>query len=180
MNENQHHHGARRVAVLAAAVGTALVTAACAGNSSTSVGVSGSASPSTAYQKELAYAQCMRTHGVPNAPDPGPSGLTTAPPTGLSPSSPVVQAANKICGKLAPALPAGAAAQQDAQQELRFVQCMRTHGVPNMPDPRPGGGITITLPNGTRLNPNAPQFQKAQEECQHLMTRPGGSGTAGG
>jgi len=42
---------------------------------------------------------------------------------------------------------------------------MRANGVPNFPDPKPGGGIV--LPAGT--SPAAPAFQAAQEKCQRLM-----------
>jgi hypothetical protein len=53
---------------------------------------------------------------------------------------------------------------------LHFSECMRLHGVPNFPDPSPGGGIHITA--GTGLNPGSPSFQAAQKSCRHLL--PGG------
>jgi hypothetical protein len=48
------------------------VLAACGGSRS-SYGGSASAGPVT-YRADLAYAQCMQTHGVPGFPDPSPSG----------------------------------------------------------------------------------------------------------
>ena len=38
--------------------------------------------------------------------------------------------------------PAGSAGSATYRQELAFVQCLRSHGVPNMPVPPPGGAIT--------------------------------------
>jgi hypothetical protein len=50
---------------------------------------------------------------------------------------------------------------------------MRSHGVPNFPDPQfSGGGVRI---GGTGLDPNSPQFTAAQKACQSkLPGKPGG------
>jgi hypothetical protein len=48
------------------------------------------------------WAACMRTHGVPNYPDPGSDGKTDFNGTGVDPNSPWVRNANKQCGKLNP------------------------------------------------------------------------------
>ena len=45
------------------------------------------------------YTDCMRTHGVPNYPDPGSNGETDFNGTGVDPTSPFVDNANKVCGK---------------------------------------------------------------------------------
>ncbi|MBX6388676.1 MAG: hypothetical protein IRZ08_06700 [Frankia sp.] len=56
---------------------------------------------------------------------------------------------------------------EDAQeQQLRFAQCMREHGV-DMPDPEvnDSGGTSITIPDGT----DPQQVDAATEQCkQHL------------
>ena len=41
------------------------------------------------------------------------------------------------------------------------------HGIPDFRDPEPGsdGGMVIHL--GSNVNPNSPQFQKAQQTCQN-------------
>jgi hypothetical protein len=51
----------------------------------------------------LKRAQCMRAHGVPNFPDPGPlsAAAKRALRSGLDPSSPVFKAAVRICFELA-------------------------------------------------------------------------------
>jgi hypothetical protein len=55
-------------------------------------------------------------------------------------------------------------------QALTFVRCMRAQGVPNFPDPSPGG----RLPNiPSSIDTAAPAFRSAQKACAGLM--PGGS-----
>ena len=57
------HRGLRRAGVIAVAAAAAVLATACA--------TSAPSSASTpAYAQELALAQCMRSHGVPNFPDP--------------------------------------------------------------------------------------------------------------
>ncbi len=52
---------------------------------------------------------------------------------------------------------------------------MRAHGVPNFPDPGPGGGINIG--SGSGINPASPAFQDAQKACGG---GPGGGPATGG
>src|SRR4249919_2168425 len=65
----------RRGGALAVAAGVAVLTTAC-GVVHVYFGSSGgSASTGSAtYRAELAYAQCMRAHGLPGFPNPNPSG----------------------------------------------------------------------------------------------------------
>ena len=158
---------------LLAIIGIA-VLAACSSTSITSSGVS---SASSAYQKALEYAQCVRAHGEPNYPDPNSKGQFVVP-NGSSPvnvSKAVADAVNKACGKLAAALPGPAQASQGANttnKSLQFAECMRSHGALNYPDPNPDG--SFTLPKGA--NPQSPQWQAAEKDCQKLMPQnPGGS-----
>jgi len=58
-------------------------------------------------------------------------------------------------------------------QDLKFSKCMRSHGVPNFPDQTSqGDGITFSLRG---MDPNPPQFQRAEETCQKLSPFPGGA-----
>jgi hypothetical protein len=63
-------------------------------------------------------------------------------------------------------LPAGPAGLHEG--ELAFARCMRANGVPNFPDPKPGGGFAVPVGSG----PSAPAFQGAEATCQKLL--PGG------
>ncbi len=58
-------------------------------------------------------------------------------------------------------------------QALKFSQCMRSNGVPNFPGSKESGGrVALTIGNGSGINPNSPQFQKATQACHSPM--PGG------
>jgi hypothetical protein len=131
------------------------------------------------------FSVCMRSHGVPNFPDPKPSGggmsLTINPSDGLDPNSSQFKAASKSCeqllpngGKADPAMQAKAQAQM-----LKFSACMRSHGLVNFPDPTfSGGGAKLSLRGSSGLNPKSPVFQAAQKACQSVMPGPpiGGKG----
>ena len=68
------HRGLRDAAALAAAAAAALLATGC-GVVHIHVGSSGgpsSTAPGT-YQQQLAYAQCVRSHGLPDFPLPSPS-----------------------------------------------------------------------------------------------------------
>lgn len=47
-------------------------------------------------QAQLAFAQCMQTHGVPNFPEPNPDGAVEAP-KGIDQNSPAYQKAFNAC-----------------------------------------------------------------------------------
>jgi hypothetical protein len=87
----------------------------------------------------------------------------------------VVRAALQACRHLWPAGGPGsltpAQKQQRQQQDLKLVQCLRAHGLPDIPDP--GANDSIRLPNGMV---NSPQFQAAQRSCRSLEPGPPGGG----
>jgi hypothetical protein len=142
-------------------------------NPSASAG--GSASP-------VAYSQCMRSHGVPDFPDPDSQGrlsIKAGPGSDLDPTSPKFTAAQKACESLMPKPNASQQAQAYAAQ-LKFSQCMRAHGVPDFPDPQPDGGMRVQMKKGTDMDPVSPQFKSAQKACQNLAPGLGGTTTGGG
>lgn len=148
-------------------------------------------------QKMVAYSQCMRSHGVPEFPEPTEGHLLihtsdhNGHVTGVNPKSAQFQTAQKACGKLLPNGGVPSAAEQAKMQEgaLKFSQCMRTHGVPNFPDPIvSGGGVRLRVGGGPGgIDPNSPRFKAAQKTCQSdlpgppgLKGGPGGPGGPGG
>jgi hypothetical protein len=120
------------------------------------------------------YSQCMRDNGVPSFPDPvnGRLTLKVQKGTDLDPESPAFQKAQETCK---PYQPAGLGQQgADPEQQartLKWVQCMRDNGVPDMPDPQPDGRMLIGGPSGGP-NPDSQAFKDAQTKCRDLQ--PGG------
>jgi hypothetical protein len=186
----------RSAIVVVAPIVVAFLLAACGGGSSpASVAHIGKSAPTTTvplatgsgglpnlqqmYQDTLAYAGCMRSHGDPSFPDPElvnnahEHGITMG--QGVDQSSPQYVSANKTCKHLLPNNgngPTQGQLEQMMAQALKYSDCMRSHGLPNFPDPtESSGGISMRI-GGPGLDPNSPQFQTAQKECRSLAPGP--------
>jgi hypothetical protein len=161
-----------RLRPLGVLAGIVFLTAACGGSSPTAAAQPGG----TSYAKEIAYAQCMRSHGEPSWPDPDSQGNFRLPAS-LQPSSTQYISANKICAKL---LPNGGQIspeqlQKAVSEDLQFAECMRSHGITDFPDPTENGlNVSISLPAGSTIDASSPQFQSAHQACQALQ--PGARG----
>jgi hypothetical protein len=164
----------------------ALVLAGCSGRSGAQDDAESSGLPRGDAAEPLAFARCMRAHGLANFPDPLPSGAP-AHYSG-STTSPTFTAAAKACAKYADETepdeltPAGLAAVVDAQ--LAYARCMRSQGVA-LTDPIVGANsVVVRLPAG--LSPDDPRVEQANSACQaaqegvlDLIGRyPGDPGTA--
>ena len=116
------------------------------------------------------YTACMRSHGVPNFPDPNAQGeITITVSPALNPSSPLFQHAEGDCQHLSPARKglSPAKQQQVKARMLAFAACMRFHGVPHYPDPTFGSGGMVGQKLGrSDGDPNSPLFRAAQKACQ--------------
>jgi hypothetical protein len=141
--------------------------------STTIPGVGGGAVTSqNQYAQALSYSKCMRIHGVGNFPDPTANGsfLYAAGKlngVNIDMSSHEYLAANRACHHFMPQSPFTPAEQQRTLQELlRFVQCLRHHGVPNMQDPIVNAhSIVLPVPD----SPNSPQWKAATQACRALQ-----------
>ena len=145
----------------------AVLLGACGGGSGGSgSGQSGqdSPSPGSSQTGAVAFAQCVRSHGVPDFPDPQNGHFLIS---SADQSNPNFNSAVQTCQHLLG--PGGAtnggSGGSNNSQLLSFAHCMQTHGVPQFPDPTANGGIG--LPQG--VDPNSPQFQKAWQECQSKL-----------
>ena len=129
----------------------------------------------------LAFAQCMRAHGV-DMPDPGANGNVTIGGPGNPIDQATMQAAQNACQSKLPKgghQPSAAEQKQFQDAAIKFAQCMRAHGV-DMPDPTfssSGGGAMVKQELGNGIDPTSAQFQAAQKACQSLMPGRPGSGT---
>jgi hypothetical protein len=167
------NRGLRRAGFLAVVGAVAVLATAC--GSSASSAASSASGESANLRQEIGYSQCMRTHGVPDFPDPNAAGTITVPraaPSGAggAVNSSQMQAANNACQHL---LPGGVMSPVQVQEEqtaaLAFAQCMRTHGVPNYPDPTvTSQGIESHLKTAG-INTQSPQFLAGVRACRHLL-----------
>jgi hypothetical protein len=175
-NQTGRNRGPRRAGALAVAAAVAMLTAACGG---------GSAPPSASaptYAQVLALAQCMRSHGVPNFPDPDTAGgyavtsngsIEGAGGSSIDIGSSQAQAAYSDCQHL-PGAPSISQLERKVQHEqqarpevLKWEQCVRSHGGPDFAGGL--GGQSPALGNKGAINPTSPQFQAALAACQHLL-----------
>jgi hypothetical protein len=137
------------LAGILATSGVALLAACTGGGTGGGAAGSSPAGGSTSSPSAVAYSACMRTHGVPNYPDPGSDGQVPkgdAQAFGVSNSQ--FRAAQRGCQQLLPnsdttsltqCLGTGncphAVVQRALEEGRTFARCMRNHGVPNWPDP---------------------------------------------
>jgi hypothetical protein len=178
MNDKTGRYRApRRAGALAAAAAIAVLATACGGSAASS------ASAPT-YAQEIALVGCMRSHGVPNFPDPSAAGGYSLTANGslvgadgsVDVDSSQAQKAYGDCRHLLPGGPSISQLEQEVQAEqqaqaqalpleLKYSQCMRGHGVPNFPSP----GQATTSPASSPVNVNSPTFVAATNACQHLL-----------
>jgi hypothetical protein len=133
----------------------------------------------------ISFSSCMRSHGVPNFPDPTTSGggshISIKSSSGINPASPSFVAAQNACGKLIPGGGPGSGKPSAATeaQMLAISECMRSHGVSGFPDPtttppnNPAGYSGVMTDNGvsfaipTTIDIQSPAVKQASTQC-HL------------
>jgi hypothetical protein len=192
--------GLRVASLAAALIGLGALVTGCGGNSptngvaslsshasktsttsSTAAGSSGgSGSSASPDSQAVAYSACMRAQGVPDFPDPKVStdGNEVKVAVRVTPGitgNPHFKSAQQACGKL---LPGGGPGEgpnhqitpSEQSRYLKAAACIRSHGVPNFPDPTfSGGGVHIEHQG---LNESSPTFKAAVQACESLI--PGG------
>ena len=176
----------RTAAAIIAATALALL-AACSGSSSSSgAGGTPNAGQAASSPSAVAYSHCMRSHGVPNYPDPGSGGaLPKGDAQQFGVSSSQLQVAESDCQHLYPAN--GGAIQQCettgdcpqavVQQALNimreYAQCLRSHGVARWPDPtldsqgRPF--FDVSAAGLSSQYTHSPAFESKDSECERLV-----------
>jgi hypothetical protein len=149
--------------------------AACGSTGQPSGTATGSANGASGDRTtDFEFARCMRSHGVTNFPDPTPGGGIELP-TNLNPDSPAFRTARQACKQFLPdkaGPPATPVADRAAA--LTLARCMRSHGVPQFPDPAFSPlrnaqrvlvmrGIVFAMP--ASIDPKSPAFQQAARDC---------------
>jgi hypothetical protein len=125
----------------------------------------------------VAYASCMRSHGVPGFPDPASGGglpkeaVVSALQAVSNSRADVSQNACKgllpaggsLSGKAARPVPA-----QDRHDYLEAAACMRSHGFPDFPDPTfANSSVQTNIPSS--INQDSSRFTSAATTCTKLI-----------
>jgi hypothetical protein len=155
-------------------IGCALTLAAC-GRSGAPTTASGTAAAGAT--PALAYVRCLRSHGVPNFPDPAAGGRLPNIPNDIDTAAPAFRSAQNACANLAPGAGGSRAGTPSWMPRLLAVaDCMRRHGLQNFPDPMTspppapapesdhgnvigGPGAYLALP------PPSPALSRAEAAC---------------
>jgi hypothetical protein len=158
------------VSVAAAAIiAAAGLAAACGGAPASDVAQLGATTT-----QPLAFSHCMRSKGVSNFPDPSSSGVWPKSEVELAAGNPRFQAATEACGHLLPdggpgVSPSPAVVQQIQIDMAKFARCMRSHGVPNWPDPTLDRGRAIFDPEAAGVDTNSPQIGAKLHDCERVF-----------
>ncbi len=164
----------------AAALLSGVLVAGCGGSStSTTGGASTSASAAIAVESGVAFSKCIRSHGVPNFPDPKVSGQTVRMGSPSIVRSPAFQSAAHSCQRLLPKGPpsSGPPSTQTQSRMLEVSACMRKHGISGFPDPSTSppsnpagnsaiigsGGYFLAIPKS--IDTSSPAFKQAAAAC---------------
>jgi hypothetical protein len=112
--------------------------------------------------KLVEAASCMRSHGFPDFPDPiQDQGTWVIPPPAneLTPPPACLSLFRGAKGRP----PGQELSAEDIAQRRRWAACIRTNGIPNMPDPDSNGNFNLPA----ELTPltNQPKWQDAQTAC---------------
>jgi hypothetical protein len=161
-----------RTAAVAASIGLGVLAAGCGGSNSPGVIGSGlNTSNHTSMAQGLAYAGCMRSHGVSDFPDPtaGSGGgvsfqINGGPGSDLNQNNPTFKAADQACRSLSPGgeQPPAVSGEKLAA-EVKWAHCLRSHGLPTFPDPNAQGAF-----DSSRFDDSSPVFQAASRACASL------------
>jgi hypothetical protein len=149
--------------VAAALASVALLTAACGGGSASAAG--SAATGQVRVQQALAFAHCMRSHGVPNFPDPDSSGGIVIKKTLVEPAFNAPRSARAACAHLLPKYGltmTPAQQEQHQRQQLAMAACMRRRGIANFPDDWSGN---VGQLQSAGIDPNSPQLNAALTKC---------------
>jgi hypothetical protein len=155
-------------------IGVVFAAVACGSPSSSSGSSAGLPTLQTMTADGLAYAKCMRSHGIQNYPDPTVQDSGQQQSVGFKvPAAmrdlPGFNAAAKTCqakthfGTITPAM-----MQAGMAKAVKFTDCMRSHGISNFPDPVEKNGM-IGFGSASGVDRNSAQFKAANSACTPLM-----------
>lgn len=163
-----------------ALIALAALISGCGSSAHTETGGGSGADAATANaQKGVKFAECMRSNGVSQFPDPNASGKLTidavANGSGLDTSTPAFQQALSACKNLEPAGFTGSKRSSQQQQAgLEFAQCIRANGVSDFPDPLPNGPLVDTNRIPSAAQPGGMSaLHAAMQKCRDVAAAAG-------
>lgn len=154
----------RKVLTTLAAITCGVAVAACGSSNKPH------ATAADANAQGIRYADCMRSHGVSGFPDPN-SNSGVQLPSDVNPAAPAFRSAQQACASLQPNTnrpPQPLSVAQRAAM-VHNAQCMRKHGLPDLPDPTFGPGVLgviFNIPPGE----SAAAIQLANKACANVGT----------
>jgi hypothetical protein len=156
-----------RPLVALALIAVVALISACGSNAPAGSGGGNNAAAND--QKALKFAECMRSNGVSEFPDPGASGKFTideiANGSSLDTSTPAFTQALRACEDLEPAGFMGSRrSPQQQEAALKFAQCIRANGVPDFSDPTENGPLIDVQKGQSNM-----ELQAALQKCGYLM-----------
>ncbi|HEX6520061.1 MAG TPA: hypothetical protein VF070_08620 [Streptosporangiaceae bacterium] len=125
-----------------------LAVAGCGGGASHTPATTQTSVQEQARTVWLDYARCVRSHGFPDFPDPAVDSQGKP----HFPASPQIKSIGHReqgnCGSILNRLPAAAQGRTpitpaELHQDVLLAACMRRHGLPDWPDPRPDGTFRL-------------------------------------
>jgi hypothetical protein len=157
-----------RSAALAAAAALAVVAAGCGGSHPAAT----SGVPASAAAAWHQVVLCARAHGMPGLQDPrfDASGKPIFP-NGLNVRAQTRQACQALFDRLIPNGDGRGPTPADMAGLLRFARCMRGHGIPDWPDPRPDGTFQ---PDLRILHALKSTFRSQLTACERVNPDPHG------
>jgi hypothetical protein len=168
----------RRPLAALALIALAALVSGCGSSAPAETGTGGNNAAANA-QKAVKFAECMRSNGVSEFPDPGASGKFTidavANGSSLDPSTPAFKQAISACKDLEPAGFMGSKrSSQQQQAALRFAQCIRENGVKDFPDPIPNGPLVDTGRIPSAAEPGGMSIlHTAMQKCRDVAAAAG-------
>jgi hypothetical protein len=164
-----------------ALIAMVVLISACGSSAPAGTGTASSGAENTAAttQKAVRFAECMRSNGVSNFPDPRASGTFTldaiANGSSLDTSTPAFTQAIRACKELEPAGFMGSTrSPQQTQAALEFAQCIRANGVSDFPDPTNGQPLVDTNRIPSAAQPGGMSILKAaMQKCRDYAAAAG-------
>lgn len=167
----------RRPPAALALIAAAALISACGSSAPAATGSGGTNTAANA--QAVKFAECMRSNGVSQFPDPGASGKLTidavANGSSLNTNAPAFKQALSACKDLEPPGFTGSKRRPQQQQAaLQFAECIRKNGVSDFPDPTPNGPLIDTNRIPSAAGPGGMSvLHAAMQKCRDVAAAAG-------